>query len=377
VSPIQLINPLDLPNWDDLISRHPSASPFHSSGWARVLQDTYGFTPFYACVFNGNTLSACLPLMEVDSFLTGKRGVSLPFTDFCEPLLNGTVSSRELTDFAVAFGRERHWKYLELRGGDFSIIHDNSTNSTTSPRLLQPSLDPSDRNKRNQREEPDKRYLSFSHHILDLTPGPDRLFKGLRESTRRNIRKAEKKGVTVRFATDLEAVKTYFRLHCLTRKRHGVPPQPWVFFENIHKNLISADKGFVALADYQGKKIAGAVYLTLGNSALYKFGASDLYYQNLRANNWVMLRAVRRLAEAGFRTLSFGRTEPENQGLIQFKSGWGGREESRDYFRYDFGVRDFIPGNGNGSAGQEKVLRKLPIPVLKWLGKMFYGGFGS
>ena len=78
---IQIINPLNIPNWDDLISCHPSATPFHSSGWARVLRDTYAFTPYYACVFNGETLSTCLPLMEVNSFLTGRRGVSLPFTD--------------------------------------------------------------------------------------------------------------------------------------------------------------------------------------------------------------------------------------------------------------------------------------------------------
>ena len=133
----------------------------------------------------------------------------------------------------------------------------------------------------------------------------------------------------------------------------------------------------MALAEYQGREIAGAVYLTLGDSALYKFGASDLSFQNLRANNFVMWGAVRRLAEAGFRTMSFGRTEPENQGLIQFKSGWGAVEERQDYFRYDFGTQNFISRDGKGPAGYEKIFQKLPEPALKLMGKVLYRHFGS
>jgi len=388
---IQLIDPTQNPIWDSLVLAHPSATPFHSSGWARVLRDTYGFTPYYACVFKGAELSTCLPLMEVKSFLTGRRGVSLPFTDFCAPLLNGTVSSQELTDFAVALGRDRHWKYLELRGSEFSTIPrdgrwkvEDGSKSLASPQdssvMETGALRSALRAPRSATPAPRSApcaLRSYSHHILDLTPGPDQLFKGLRESTRRNIRKAEREGVTVRFATDLEAVKTYSRLHCLARKRHGVPPQPWVFFENIQKHLISADKGSVALGDYKGKEIAGAVYLTFGDSALYKFGASDLSFQNLRANNRVMWEAVRRLTEFGFRTLSFGRTEPENQGLIQFRSGWGAVEENLGYYRYDFGARDFISGNGKGPSGYEKVFQKLPKPALRLIGKVLYRHFGS
>jgi hypothetical protein len=482
---IQLINPLNIPNWDDLIRCHPSATPFHSSGWARVLRDTYAFTPYYACVFKGETLSTCLPLMEVNSFLTGRRGVSLPFTDFCAPLLNGTVSSQELTDFAIALGHDRRWKYLELRGGDFSNIHDNSTNSTTSPQgdalapnalrftdkdgrwkmeegsnclgsaegdgsgkkgeergerteesnnptpytldprpsegegrwkmedgrdcppfpnntpSLQysntPSLHDNSTNSRTSPKLPDSlapesdlsrsalsaprsapcALRSYSHHLLDLTPGPDRLFANLRESTRRNIRKAEKEGVTVRFATDLEAVRTYFRLHCQTRKRHGVPPQPVLFFQNLHKYLIAPGQGFLCLADYQGRTIAGAIYLTLGDQAIFKFGASDCRYHAVRPNNLVMWEAIRRLAEDGFQTLSFGRTEPEHKGLIQFKSGWGGGKDNLDYFRYDFGSRAFISGNGKSPANYEKFFQKLPEPALKLVGKVLYRHFGS
>src|SRR5437588_684822 len=79
----QELNPLERPGWDELILSHREASFFHTAGWASVLQDTYGHTPHYFGVLEGERLSALLPLMEVNSLWTGRRGVSLPFTDEC------------------------------------------------------------------------------------------------------------------------------------------------------------------------------------------------------------------------------------------------------------------------------------------------------
>src|SRR6266540_5852058 len=77
------LNPLETPGWDNLVLTHPEASFFHSASWAAVLRDTYGHRPHYFCAMKGERLAATLPVMEVNSTLTGRRGVSLPFTDEC------------------------------------------------------------------------------------------------------------------------------------------------------------------------------------------------------------------------------------------------------------------------------------------------------
>ena len=252
-------------------------------------------------------------------------------------------------------------------------MDNNSTNSTTSPSAESDGF----------RSAPTAPLLArralrhYSHHLLDLTPGPDRLFKGLRESTRRNIRNAANEGVTVRFAGDLEAVKSYYRLHCLTRKRHGVPPQPFSFFGNLQQHLIATGQGFVALADYQGKAIAGAVFLTFGDRAIFKFGASDSLYHSVRPNNLVMWEAIRRLAEDGLRTLSFGRTDLGHTGLVQFKSGWGASENVSLYTRFDFETQGYIRNNGNAHPLYVKVFQQFPVPILKVFGNLFYKHFGA
>src|SRR5436189_5713939 len=78
-----VINPLERPDWDLLLAGHPESCFFHGTAWARVLQQTYGHRPFYLCRFSDGQLCGLLPIMEVFSRWTGRRGVSLPFSDFC------------------------------------------------------------------------------------------------------------------------------------------------------------------------------------------------------------------------------------------------------------------------------------------------------
>jgi hypothetical protein len=78
------VDPLQHPGWDALLSSREDCSFFQSSAWARVLHDTYGHRPLYLCRISNSRLEALLPLMEVSSWCTGKRGVSLPFTDIVQ-----------------------------------------------------------------------------------------------------------------------------------------------------------------------------------------------------------------------------------------------------------------------------------------------------
>ena len=198
------VNPIDFPDWDDLLASFPDYSFFHTSTWAGVLHESYGYEPLYIVPNGQNALPAALPLMEVRSFLTGTRGVSLPFTDHCEPVATRSSHLEGLIDFAIDCGRKRRWRYLELRGGQSLLA----------------------------RNEPSEVYLG---HTLDLDRDPDRVFFRLRHSTKRNIRKAEREGVSVEITRSPEAMAEFCRLNCLTRKEHGLPPQPWNFFRGVRQ----------------------------------------------------------------------------------------------------------------------------------------------
>ncbi|HEY1663720.1 MAG TPA: GNAT family N-acetyltransferase [Verrucomicrobiae bacterium] len=338
---IQWADPLEHSDWDSRLKSHPANSFFHNSAWANVLAETYGFKPIYFVANEKNAVHSLLPLMEVDSRLTGRRGVALPFTDNCEPPCPDLHSFKNLFRNAVEIGKLRGWDYLEIRGGQRFF------NGTP------PSL-------------------AFYGHTLDLPADENALFGQLASPVRRAIRKAEKEGVRVEISQEFGAVKTFYSLQCKARKRHGLPPQPFSFFKNIHKHVLEANMGFVALARRKKTPIAGAMYFHSGESAIYKFGASDEKFQHLRGNNLVMWEAIRRLSQEGMKKLDLGRTSVGNDGLRRFKLGWNAQEKPICYFRFSLDKDKFIPVKDEASGWHNRIFRTLPIAVSRLFGKVLY-----
>ena len=342
---MKIINPLEFPSWDDMLLPHNGASFFHSSQWARLLAEAYDYRPMYFTLFDGGRLVATVPVMEVKSFLTGKRGVSLPFTDYCEPLAEGGQQFQLLFDGLAEYGRRAGWKHIELRGAS-SFLEG-----------VQPSS-------------------SSYGHVLDLSKGVEYVFPGLRDSTKRNIKKARKEEVEVVIDASAHAVDEFYRLNCLTRKKHGLPPQPFGFFRGLFRNVIDKGSGFVAIASYKGKTVAGLVFLHSGRKAIYKYGASDENYNFLRANNLVMWEAINWYARNGYSQLCLGRTEPENSGLRQFKTGWGASERAINYYRYDLEKEAFVQAQLSVSGAHNAIFRKMPVPLLRAAGAVMYRHMG-
>jgi len=346
---LEIINPVEHPRWDDLVASRPEGTFFHTSMWAAVLSESYGYRPVYFALPASGGLPACIPIMEVRSFLTGARGVSLPFTDYCEPITNGEITTEDILGPLIEHGTRAGWRHIEIRGGqEFFGGHT-----------------------------PSSRYIG---HRLDLSGGGGRgggekdLYSGLKPSTKRNIKKALRAGVEARIHNSLESVKEFCRLNRLTRKRHGLPPQPWRFFENIHKHVISRGHGFVILATLEKRVVAGAVFFHFNKKALYKFGASDERYLDSRANNLVMWEAIRWYSAKGYESFCFGRTETQNRGLRDFKAGWGPQERTINYYKYDLSKKEFVR-DPERSAGY-RFFNRTPMPVLSAIGNLLYRHIG-
>lgn len=338
---LTVVDPLRRPGWDSLVEAHPQSSVFHGSGWARVLAQSYGHTPMYVCRFRGGQLVGLLPLMGISSPVTGRRGVSLPFTDFCPALKERGQDGHDLYQFAVETGRARRWKYLECRGDCRGWV-----GSTTS--------------------------LSFYGHIIDLAGGEQAVFNRFDSAVRRGVRKAEAAGLKVDFSSEPEAIETFFDLHCGTRRRHGLPPQPFRFFENIQRHLLQAGRGFVATVRLNGQPLASGVFFSHGREALYKFGASDFAFQQHRPNNLMMWGAMRHCIARGNLAMHLGRTSLGNDGLRRFKLSLGAREETVQYSKYDFLSEKFVSDTDKVEGWFNHVFRALPLPLLRVAGRVLY-----
>jgi hypothetical protein len=336
-----MLNPLEDSYWDRKVGAFADATAFHSAGWARVLHETYGYTPCFFATPQGVGLGSLLPLMDVSSRFTGQRGVSMPFSDFCDPLCSPGHGAGSLVDAAIQHAAEKSWRHVEFRS--------RAGIPQSAPATV--------------------RYFT---HRLDLTMGEDALWFGLDGAARRSIRKARDSGVVVSIAHDEAAMREFFRLHCLTRKRHGVPPQPYAFFSNIRRHLAEEGAATIMLASHRGRTIAAKVLMHSARRVIFKFGASDFAFQHLRANNLLMWEAIRRYAAQGMRDLHMGRNETDNAGLRRYKLTWGTSEGELSYHRYSPAHGDFINGRNPQQGWQHATFRRLPVPVMKIIGSLIY-----
>src|SRR6266403_1444276 len=338
---MRILDPVHHPGWDIVVALHRDAGCFHTSGWAKVLRQTYNHHPFYLQFSRGRRLAALIPLMEVRSPFTGRRGVCLPFSDACEPLVFDPEAVGLVRDRLVRFAQERRWKHLEIRGGKFFQLAASSA-------------------------------TKFYGHTLDLRGGAEELSTRFTSPVRRAIRKAERSDVNAVVVRNRLAIRDFYRLHVQTRRRHGLPPQPASFFFNIFEHIIRPGLGFIVVAHRGSRTIAAAIFFRFGKNALYKYGASDERFQELRANNLVMWQGIQFLVRNGAEKLHFGRTACENDGLRRFKLSWDTAEETIDYFRVDPSGGQCLIAAPHDSGFHTRIFGRLPLVLNRLAGSMIY-----
>lgn len=339
---VDVIDPATDPDWDANVLKHPGANVFHSSAWARVLTATYGHRPIYLRCTAQKRLIALVPCMEAESFLRPRRGVSLPFSDFCDTLLFESCAQDQLFAKACEIAAERHWHHIDFRGS--GCVPDSAVPAVT-----------------------------FFAHKLDLRGGTAAVTERFRPSVRQALRKANRNPeLSVSIEHSENAMRLFFRLHSLTRGRHGLPPQSLAFFLNIHQEIIAKGLGFIVVVRLNGEAVSAMVFFNWGKTGIYKFGASDKAFQGLRPNNLAMAAAINSLAEAGAETLHFGRSSLLNAGLRRFKLSWGSTEDSLHYYRYECQSGKWGMMRDHTEGFHTEVFRRLPASLNQVAGALIY-----
>jgi hypothetical protein len=338
---IDRIDPLVGETWDSLVAVRGEHSVFHRAAWAKVLAEAYGHRPVYLRILRDGLEVALVPLMEVSSCLTGRRGVSLPFADFGGPLWDHPGLAASVYAVVLEVAAERKWKHVEIRG------------SSVAPDACRP-------------------WQVYEAHQLDLRPGLEVIEQGFSSAVRRAIRKAQRSNLMVSIERGDQAMESFYALHCRTRRRHGLPPQPIRFFRAISNHLIGCGLGEVVLARVGSEAVAGAVFLRSGRSAVYKFGASDPEHWPCRPNQMVMWCAIRFLCELGCEHLSFGRTSLADLGLSRFKLSWGSAAASLNYQRYHTRSDAWISSGPVRRESYPMVFNHLPTAINQIAGRLIY-----
>ena len=331
------------PIWLAYVQGHPDATVFHHPVWLELVASAYGYRPMIVTLRDTrNSIVAGLPLVEIRSWLTGRRLISLPFTDYCPPLGRNASDVTELASVLSDWRSSIGQPSLEIRGAMPRTYGFHTSQVAV-------------------------------RHLLTLEPDVERVSSRFRKSASGKVRQAQRAGVEVTLSRSADGLSTFYRLHCLTRRRLGVPVQPKRFFEELWRSVIEREFGFVLLAHRAGQAIAGAVCLSWNRSLIYKYAASDPREMRSRPNNLICATAIEWGCRNGYRTLDFGKSELEHEGLRSFKSSWGAIEQPLEYSYLGAEPRRPQPGHVRGAVS--RVIRVSPPIVCRALGEVLYGHF--
>jgi len=330
--------------WLAFVMSMPQANIFHHPVWVNLLAECYNYRPFVVALLDeGDRICAGLPILEVNSFLTGKRWGSLPFTDYCSPLYRDLSAFESLTQGLVGLSQEKHNPRIEVR---WELPACPSIHS----------------------------YSHYIQHTVNINQDVESISKSFHRTQRQNIKTAEKNGIQIERGENLDTLRVFYHLHCLTRRRQGVPVQPWRFFELLLNKVIEKGSGFILLAYKADQCLAAGLFLHWQQALIYKYAASDDSDQDLRPNHLLTWTAIRWGCENGYKIFDFGRTDLENQGLRTFKTRWGANEIPLTYSMVS--EKSPRPTNGRITSLMNRIIRNSPPWVCRLAGELLYRHVG-
>lgn len=343
------------------MSRHPDASVFHTRGWLDSLKRTYGYEPFALTTTAEGPLANGLVCCRVHTW-AARRLVSLPFSDHCQPLVDREDDLAAMLSVLADEVARGPWRSFELRprtgtGGQ-------PFRADECPGTVRDGGRPS-------RIAEWQRYIL---HTLDLRRPPADVFKGFHaSSTRRAVRRAEREGVTCEAGRTEAMLAEFYRLLRLTRRRHGLPPQPWSWFR--HLAACVGDGLSVRLATWDGRAIAGMLTLTFRQTMVYKYGGSDERYHSLGGMPLLFWRAIQDAMARGIEVLDLGRSDPDQTGLLAFKDHLGAARRDLVYFTSP--ARTAGPRRPRPADRAVRwMAQHLPDTVLDLSGRLLYRHLG-
>lgn len=160
----------------------------------------------------------------------------------------------------------------------------------------------------------------FSRHTVALDLTDDDIWMHQISSKNRNmIRKAEKEGVTIVESDDYETFRKLYNgtmsdLHA--EDFYFFPPEYYSEYKQTFK-----DESLLCLATYDGKVIAGSMFMYSDDYAHYHLSARDRDYSRYAANNLILWYGIQKAKERGCKWLHFGggTTGDDGDSLLRFK----------------------------------------------------------
>ena len=338
--------PAELAEWDSFAASHRSGSLFHTSRWQHFLETA--FPHMKGCVLaikdtQSGKITAGLPIYEVRSWILGKRLITVPFANWCQPLASGPTQLAALLQ-----GVEEHTRATSARSATIAL---KQPVPTVDQKWVQES--------------------SWVHHWINLDRRPEELFQRFsRTAVRQLVRKAERNGILVTRDRSKKELLRFHRLLVQSRCRLGLPPIPYRVLA-ARRAAVAPDSQALLMARVDSTLLGGVTLLFDRGECHLEFAGQADGTRKTGVMPLLYWRAINMAYDVGCRRFSFGRTARDQTGLAIYKRRWSTQEEELPCLhltRHSHGpqltnsARPFV----------RRFIQQAPVPVSQIVGAYLY-----
>ena len=339
-------NNLDDPRIISFLVNDERATIYHHSAWLRAVSKTFGHNAYYLLLENDkNDIEGLIPFITINSSIKGRKVVSLPFSTYCDPLIDRKILPDAVDKIRRTFPG---FTLIEFRT---LLDYTGLLNGFSS-------------------------YSGYCTHILHFEENYEKTFTSFpNKSIKSRIRKADKYGLEIRWGTKIEDLKLFYRLEVSLRKRLGLPPLPFLFFKTVWQELSESGLISLPLVTKDKKVIAAGFILNFKDTFYLEYTAAEKKFLEFAPNHKLISEVIKKAILTGAARLDFGRSSLENKSLIKFKEQWNA--EKSQIYHIQSPKKRINKNSQNHLIKNLMMLNKvLPKKVLEFEGKIVYPHLG-
>ncbi len=303
----QLKNAKNRAKWDDFVTSHPEANFLQS----------WDFYEFHQS--RGNEVVRRIAVDEQGEIIAAYAGV-----------VEAAKRGRHL---AIAGGPILDWENLKLVEAIFQDMRAQGEAQNCVFVRVRPQLERSESSLKLMQSlgaKPAPMYLSVEFAgVLDLNKSEEEILTGMRQRSRRALRKAAKNGITVEKSTNPEDIHEFYQIQMQTAGRHGFVAFSEDFLLKQFTALAKNGEAVLYSAKYQGETLAQNFMIFYGNEASYHYGVSSELGTKLSGAPLLHMEAMRDARKRGIKRYNFWGIVEEDEvhhrfyGVSCFKRGFG------------------------------------------------------
>lgn len=325
----------DRETWNQTIAQLPYAHILQSWEWGEFKHQTTGWKPHRLAFYRGDALVAMVSLgvRHLGGIVPVMYAPKSPAMDYADADLVAAVLSA-----LESYAKWALWLKIDpdvvLATG---VPHEADDQAESVGQQFQATLQA-----RGWVFSADQ--VQFRNTItLDLTQTEDDLLAAMSQNTRRKVRTAEKKGVTIRAATPADLPLLY-ALYQETGERDAFLIRPAAYYEQAWRDFMQAGLAHALIAEVDGEPVAHVILYHFGGRCWYFYGASSNRHRDKMPNYLLQWEAIKWAKVNGCTVYDFWGapddfTDQDRMwGVFEFKRGFRGTVKRHvgawDYARF-------------------------------------------